>query len=319
MSASLADSPAAEPRSPEDGGLGRQRSHVGENLIKAVLFSAALLSVATTVGIVIALLEPTFEFFSEVSVREFLTGTEWAPLFAEAKFGVLPLVAGTLLITLIAMLVAIPLGLGAAVYLSEYAKPRTRRVLKPVLEVLAGVPTVIYGLFALAAVTPFLQKFWPVGDGPDIFNALSAGLVMGIMIIPTIASLSEDAMSAVPSALRDGAYALGSSQMQVATKVVVPAALSGIVAAFVLGISRALGETMIVAIAAGGQPNLSFNPLEGMQTMTAFIAAAGIGDQPTGTIGYQTIFAVGSLLFVMTFLMNIVSIRLVRKFREVYE
>ena len=194
-----------------------------------------------------------------------------------------------------------------------------RNVFKPMLEVLAGIPTVVYGFFALKAITPLLQDIWPAGDGPQIFNALAAGFVMGIMIIPTIASLAEDSMSAVPRALRDGAFALGSSRMQVSTRVVFPAALSGIVAAVVLGISRALGETMIVAIAAGGQPNLSFNPLEGMQTMTAFIAAAGIGDLPTGSTGYQTIFAVGSLLFVMTLVMNLLSIRLVRKYREVYE
>jgi phosphate transport system permease protein len=300
--------------------LGRSRPRHGERVIAAVLFLAALVSVATTVGILVALLEPTVEFFAQVSVVDFLTGTDWSPLFADPHFGVLPLVSGTLVVTVVALLVAMPLGLGAAVYLSEYARPRTRRVLKPTLEVLAGIPTVVYGFFALTAVTPALRTVWPgAGEGPAVFNALSAGLVMGVMIIPTVASLSEDAMSAVPDSLRYGAHALGSSRMQVAQRIVVPAALSGIVAAFVLGISRAVGETMIVAIAAGGQPNLSANPLEGMQTMTAFIAAAGIGDQPTGTIGYKTIFAVGSLLFLLTFLMNLLSIRLVRRFREVYE
>lgn len=273
----------------------------------------------TTIGIVVALFGPSINFFKQVSLKEFFGTAQWAPLFADAKFGVWPLVTGSLVITIIAMAVAAPFGLGAAIYLSEYANPRVRKVLKPVLELLAGIPTVVYGFFALSAVTPLIQKYWPFGEGPDIFNALSAGLVMGVMIIPTIASLSEDAMSAVPRGLREGAYALGSSKMQVAQRVVVPAALSGIVAAFVLGISRALGETMIVAIAAGGQPNLSANPLEGMQTMTAFIAAAGIGDQSTGSVGYQTIFAVGSLLFAITFVMNMLSIRLVRKYREVYE
>lgn len=304
--------------SPPSVVLMRARPRFAESGIAILLFCAALVSVATTAAIIVALARPTFAFFSQVGIVEFLTGTTWSPLFAEPEFGVLPLVSGTLVITVIALIVAMPLGLGSALYLSEYARPRARKFFKPALEVLAGVPTVVYGFFALSAVTPFLRATLP-GDGPQIFNALAAGLVMGIMIIPTVASLSEDAMSAVPTDLREGAYALGSSKMQVAQRVVVPAALSGIVAAFVLGVSRAIGETMIVAIAAGGQPKLSLNPLEGMQTMTAFIAAAGIGDQPTGSLGYKTIFAVGSLLFLMTFVMNLVSIRLVRKFREVYE
>ncbi|MDG4863907.1 phosphate ABC transporter permease subunit PstC [Streptomyces sp. T-3] len=301
------------------GFLKRSQPRHGERVIKVLLVAASLVSVLTTVGIVIALIPPAAEFFGKVNLGEFLSGTEWSPLFKPPHFGVLPLVGATLMVTLIALLVAVPLGLGAAVYLSEYADPRVRSVFKPVLEVLAGIPTVVYGFFALKALTPLLQDYWPAGDPPQIFNALSAGFVMGIMIIPTIASLAEDSMNAVPHALRDGAFALGSSRMQVSTRVVFPAALSGIVAAIVLGISRAIGETMIVAIAAGGRPNLSFNPLEGMQTMTAFIAAAGIGDLPTGSTGYQTIFAVGSLLFVMTLVMNLVSIRLVRKYREVYE
>ncbi|MWA14588.1 phosphate ABC transporter permease subunit PstC [Streptomyces sp. BA2] len=301
------------------GFLKRSQPRHGEKAIKVLLVAASLVSVLTTVGIVIALIPPAGEFFGKVNFGDFITGTDWSPLFKPPSFGVLPLVGGTLMVTLIALLVAVPLGLGAAVYLSEYANRRVRTVFKPVLEVLAGIPTVVYGFFALKAITPMLQDFWPGGEGPQIFNALAAGFVMGIMIIPTIASMSEDAMNAVPRALRDGAFALGSSRMQVSTRVVFPAALSGIVAAVVLGISRALGETMIVAIAAGGRPNLSFNPLEGMQTMTAFIAAAGIGDLPTGSTGYQTIFAVGSLLFVLTLVMNLVSIRLVRKYREVYE
>jgi phosphate transport system permease protein len=301
------------------GFLKRSQPRYGERLIKLLLVAASLVSVLTTVGIVIALIPPAAEFFGKVDFGDFISGTNWAPLFKPPHFGVIPLVTGTLMVTLVALLVAVPLGLGAAVYLSEYAHPRVRTVFKPMLEVLAGIPTVVYGFFALKALTPLLQDIWPAGDGPQIFNALSAGLVMGIMIIPTIASLAEDSMNAVPRALRDGAFALGSSKMQVSTRVVFPAALSGIVAAIVLGISRAIGETMIVAIAAGGRPNLSFNPLEGMQTMTAFIAAAGIGDLPVGSTGYQTIFAVGSLLFVMTLVMNLVSIRLVRKYREVYE
>ena len=287
--------------------------------MKALLFACAMLSVATTLGIVLALAQPAVEFFQAVKPIDFLTGRVWAPLFSSPRFGVLPLVTGTIVVTACALVVCIPLGVGAAIYLSEYASRRSRSILKPTLEVLAGIPTVVYGFFALAFVTPLLQDIWFGDDPPGIFNALSAGLVMGIMILPTVASLAEDAMAAVPDSLRAGALALGSSRLQVSTRVVVPAALSGIVAAFVLAISRAIGETMIVLIAAGGTPNLSFDPTEAMQTMTAFIAAAGFGDQPTGSIGYKTIFAVGATLFVATFVMNLLSIRLVRKYREVYE
>ncbi|MGK2878835.1 MAG: phosphate ABC transporter permease subunit PstC [Solirubrobacterales bacterium] len=295
------------------------RPRYGELLIQGILLLCALVSIVTTVGIVIALIEPSIEFFSEVSFKEFFTTTTWAPLFNPPSFGVIPLITGTLVTTFWALLICIPLGLGAATYLSEYAGPKTRGFLKPVLEVLAGVPTVVYGFFALTFVTPLLQDIWPGEGGPGVFNALSAGIVMGVMILPTIASLSEDAMSAVPGGLREGALALGSNKAQVSTRVVIPAALSGIVAGFVLGISRAVGETMIVLVAAGGTPNLSFNSFEGMQTMTAFIAAAGLGDQPTGSTGYKTIFAVGATLFLITFVMNMVSTRLVRKYREVYE
>jgi phosphate transport system permease protein len=295
------------------------RPRYGELLIQGLLVLCALLSVATTVGIVVALAEPTIEFFGEVPIGDFYTGTEWSPLFADPKFGVLPLVTATLTTTFWALVVCIPFGLGSAIYLSEYAHDRTRRILKPILEVLAGIPTVVYGFFALTFLTPLLQDIWFLGQEPGVFNALSAGLVMGVMILPTVASLSEDAMAAVPQGLRQGAFALGATKLKVSTRVVVPAALSGIVASFVLGISRAVGETMIVLIAAGGTPNLTFSPTEAMQTMTAFIAAAGLGDQPTGSIGYQTLFAVGATLFVMTFVMNIFSIRLVRKYREVYE
>lgn len=290
--------------------------HVGETLIKGVLFACALVSVATTIAIIVALVVPSIQFFRSVPVPDFLTGTEWAPLFTPASFGVVPLVVGTLSTTFWACAVALPFGLGAGIYMSEYARDRTRRYLKPALEVLAGIPTVVYGYFALTAVTPLLQD---VGLPVSVFNALAAGLVMGVMILPTVASLSDDAMTAVPMALREGAYGLGASRLQVSTRVVVPAALSGIVAAFVLGISRAIGETMIVAIAAGAQPNLSFNPFDAVQTMTGFIAAAGIGDVPTGSVEYKTIFAVGATLMVATFLMNLVSIRLVRKYREIYE
>jgi phosphate transport system permease protein len=292
------------------------RRRWGEDVIKGVLALFAVLSIATTVGIVVSLLFPAIEFFREVRIWDYLTGTDWAPLFEPAHFGVLPLVAGTLLVTAVAAALCTTFGLGSAIYMSEYARPRVRRWLKPALELLAGIPTVVYGYFALTFVTPRLQD---LGIVPGTFNALSAGLVMGVMLIPTVASVSEDAMSAVPNALRYGAYALGSSRLQVATRIVVPAAVSGIVASFVLAISRAVGETMIVLIAAGGQPNLTFDPREAVETMTAFIAATGNGDVPTGSIEYKTIFAVGLTLFVMTFAMNIVSIRLVRKYREVYE
>jgi phosphate transport system permease protein len=284
-----------------------------------LLFLCALLSVATTVGIVVSLIPPTVEFFQDVSASEFFTGTDWAPLFTPPRFGVLPIVAGTLVITVCALAIAIPFGLGTAIYLSEYSRRRVRAFLKPALEVLAGIPTVVYGYFALKFLSPIVQEVWPFEPTPGVFNALSAGLVMGIMILPTVASLSEDALAAVPQGLRQGAYALGASRYEVATRVTVPAALSGIVASFVLGVSRAVGETMIVLIAAGGTPNLTWNPAEAMQTMTAFIASAGTGDLPQGSTGYRTIFAVGSLLFVLTFAMNYFSARVVRRYREVYE
>jgi phosphate transport system permease protein len=296
--------------------LRAERRRWGEDVIKGVLALCALVSVATTVGIVIALLEPALEFFREVNFIDFITGRRWAPLFEPASFGVLPLIVGTLSVILWACIICMPFGLGAAIYLSEYARPRVRAFLKPALEVLAGIPTVVYGYFALTFVTPLLGD---VGVDVGTFNALSAGLVMGVMLIPTVASLSEDAMSSVPQDLRDGAYALGSTKVQVSTRIVVPAAISGIVASYVLAISRAVGETMIVLIAAGQQPNLSFDPREAVETMTAFIAATGAGDVPTGSLEYKTIFAVGLTLFVLTLVMNLVSIRLVRKYREVYE
>jgi phosphate transport system permease protein len=292
------------------------RPRYGEAVIKGLLFGCALLSIATTIGILVALVGPTIEFFGEVGIGEFFTGTSWTPLFSPSSFGVLPLVIGTLTTTFWACLVALPFGLGSAIYLSEYAQDRTRRYLKPALEVLAGIPTVVYGYFALTFFTPLLKD---LGLPVEVFNALSAGLVMGIMILPTVASLSDDAMTAVPMALREGAYGLGASRLQVSTRVVVPAALSGIVASFVLAISRAVGETMIVLIAAGLQPTMNVNPFHQVETMTAYIAATGIGDVPTGSIEYKTIFAVGTTLFVATFIMNLVSIRLVRRYREVYE
>ncbi len=298
--------------------LGSSRSHNGEKVVRVLLFLAALISLLTTVGIVISLLGETISFFGEVSLADFLTGTEWTPTFTDPQFGVLPLVTGTLLLTAIALTVAIPLGLGAAIFLSEYARPRTRKVVKPILEVLAGVPTVVFGYFALVFFTPVVLKEL-LGIDVQVFNALSAGIVMGIMVIPTVASVAEDAMSAVPSALREGAYGLGASRRQVTLRVVFPAALSGIVAAIVLGASRAIGETVIALIASGILANLTINPTEPVETMAAFIAAIGKGDIPTGSIKYKTIFAVGTTLFVITLLMNMVSIRFVRKYRQVYE
>ncbi len=297
--------------------LPRKRARRGELVVRAVLFLAAAISVLTTLGIVFSLLLPAFEFFREVSPAEFFTGTTWAPLFEPAHFGVLPLVVGTLMISFWSALVAFPLGLGVAIYLSEYAAPRASAVLKPILEILAAIPTVVLGYFALTWVTPFLRDRLDLQV--EIFNALSASLVIGVMLIPTIASLSEDAMAAVPRDLRDGGYALGADKLQVSTRIVVPAAVSGIIAAFVLAFSRAVGETMIVLIAAGQLARITFDPRLAIETMTAFIGATGNGDNPTGSIEYKTIFAVGLTLFVITLVMNLVSIRLVRKFREVYE
>ena len=270
----------------------------------------------TTIGIIIALLEPSIEFFREVSIVEFFSGDRWAPLFEPASFGVRPLLVGTLVVTFWACVVCLPFGLGAAIYMSEYARPRVRNILKPALETLAGIPTVVFGFFALTFFTPFLQD---LGLGVNVFNVLAAGLVVGVMLIPIVASVSEDAMTAVPQELRDGAYGLGATRLQVSTRIVVPAAISGIVASYVLAISRAIGETMIVLIAAGGLAQITFDPREQSQTMTAFIGATGVGDVPTGSIEYKTIFAVGLTLFVITFAMNMVSIRLVRKYREIYE
>jgi len=296
--------------------LPRKRIRPGELLVQAVLFVAAAISVLTTIGIVLSLFLPALEFFREVSVWEFFSGTTWAPLFEPAHFGVQPLVVGTLVISFWSALVAFPLGVGVAIYLSEYATPKTTAFLKPILEILAAIPTVVLGYFALTFVTPLLRD---VGLDVEIFNVLSASLVLGIMLIPTIASLSEDAMAAVPRDLRDGGYALGADKLQVSTRIVVPAAVSGIIAAFVLGFSRAVGETMIVLIAAGQLAQITFDPRETIETITAFIGATGNGDVPTGSIEYKTIFAVGLTLFVMTLVMNLISIRLVRKYREIYE
>jgi phosphate transport system permease protein len=286
-----------------------------ERLIELALLLSAALSVLTTAGIIIVLALETFQFLREVSIVEFLTGTEWTPLFATPRFGVLPLVAGTMLVAVIAMAVALPMGLLSALFLSEYAPERMRRVVKPILEILAGIPTVVYGYFALMFVTPLLQRFLPQMSG---FNALSPGIVMGIMILPLVSSLAEDAMRAVPRGLREAAYALGATKMQTALQVVVPAALSGITAAFILAVSRAVGETMIVAIAAGQQPRLTANPFVPLETMTAYIVQVSLGDTPQGTLEYRTIFAVGMLLFLMTFGLNLVSTWLRERFREEY-
>jgi phosphate transport system permease protein len=298
--------------------LGAARRRYGESLIKGLLVLAALVSLLTTLGIIFSLIEETIVFFGEVGFFDYILGTKWSPLFEPGSFGVVPLVSGTFLITGIALIVAVPLGLGAAIYLSEYAHPRTRRAIKPVLEVLAGVPTIVFGYFALTFFTPeILRDFFSMEVA--IFNALAAGIVMGFMIIPTIASISEDAMSAVPGSLREGAFGLGASKLQVSLRVVFPAALSGIVAAIVLGISRAVGETMIVLVAAGQVPNLTADARKSVETMTAFIGATAKGDAPTGSIEYKTIFAVGTTLFLITLIMNAISIRFVRRYRQVYE
>lgn len=287
-----------------------------EFLIERGLFSCSLLSVLTTLGIILVLSFETFEFFKEVSILKFLTDTQWTPLFINKHFGILPLLCGTFLTTLIAIGVAIPVGLVSAVYLSEYASLKIRNIVKPLMEILAAVPTVVYGYFALLFVTPLLKIIIPSLSG---FNALSSGIVMGIMIIPLVSSLSEDAMRAVPMGLREGAYAVGSSRLQVALRIVLPAALSGITAAFILAISRAIGETMIVAIAAGQQPRLTLNPLVPIETITAYIVQISLGDTPYGTLEYRTIFACGMSLFILTFVLNIISFKLKRRFQEVYE
>ena len=292
-----------------------KKSRVGEGIIHAVLFLCGILSVFTTLGIVAVLIFETGEFFREVSILEFLTDTQWTPLFADKHFGILPLVSGTFLTSFIAILMAMPIGLLSAIYLSEYASQNVRKAVKPILEILAGIPTVVYGYFALLFVTPLLQTLIPSLSG---FNALGPGIVMGIMIIPMVSSLSEDAMYAVPQSLREGAYALGSSKLQVALRVVVPASFSGIAASLLLGVSRAIGETMIVAIACGQQPRLTLNPFVPIETMTAYIVQVSLGDTPTGTIEFKTIFAVGMMLFVITLILNLLSQWLRERFREQY-
>jgi len=287
-----------------------------ESIIKRLLLGCSLLSVLTTASIIYVLFSETVGFFKEVSIWSFLTDTQWTPLFTNKHFGILPLLSGTFLTTVIAVAVAVPCGLISAIFLSEYASSKFRNIVKPMMEILAAVPTVVYGYFALLFITPLLKIIIPGLSG---FNALSAGLVMGIMIIPLVSSLSEDAMHAVPMGLREGAYALGSHKIQVAFKIVLPAALSGIMASVILAISRAIGETMIVAIATGQQPRLTLNPLIPVETITAYIVQISLGDTPHGTIEYKTIFVCGMTLFVLTFILNVISFKLRRRFQEVYE
>lgn len=293
----------------------RRIRRIKEFLIEAVLFAAAASSVFVTLGIVYILVSESMPFFAHVSFSEFLTEREWTPLFDQPKYGILPLLCGTFLTTVIALTLAIPLGTIIATYLSEYANARAREVLKPILELLAAVPTVVYGYFALLFVTPLLQKIMPNLPG---FNVLAAGLVIGVMIIPYVSSLTEDAMRAVPGYLREASYAVGASRMQTAFRVVIPAAFSGISSAYILGISRALGETMVVAIAAGMQPNLTLNPTEPAATITAFIVQVSLGDLPHGSVGYQSIYVAGLTLLLLTLTFNVIGFALRKRFREVY-
>tara|TARA_Y100000588_G_scaffold108026_1_gene118349 strand:- start:1216 stop:2124 length:909 start_codon:yes stop_codon:yes gene_type:complete len=293
----------------------RKSAHFEGSIVKWIFFGCATLSILTTVAILVTLIYQASSFFFEVSLWEFLTGTRWTPILKPRAYGVLPLVSGTLLVTLIAAAVALPIGLMTAIFLSEYAPDKIRRIIKPILEILAGIPTVVYGYFALTFVTPLLQGIF---DNLIIFNALSAGLVMGVMIIPMVSSLSEDAMMSVPRSLREAAYALGATRYEVSLRVIVPAALSGIIAAFILALSRAIGETMLVTIAAGATPRMSFDPMESIQTMTAYIVQLSLGEAPVGSLEYNTIFAVGLLLFAITFVMNLLGFWVVRRFREVY-
>lgn len=293
-----------------------KRRRWSEEAIRGGLLVCALLSIATTIGIIAVLASETYSFFKHIPLFEFLFGTRWTPLLEPKSFGVLPLINGTFLVVVGAALVAIPVGLTAAIYLSEYAPDRVRSILKPTLEVLAGIPTVVYGYFALTFVTPLLQLIIP---STQVFNAASASVVVGIMILPMVASLCDDALRAVPHSLRQGAYALGATSFETTTRVVVPAALSGVMASFVLAVSRAMGETMAVTLAAGASPKMTLNVLESIQTMTAYIVQISLGDTPAGTIEYQTIFTVGSLLFAITLVMNVIANRVLRRFREVYE
>jgi phosphate transport system permease protein len=291
------------------------RRNIKERIIEFILLLAALSAVATTLSIVGVLLYESLSFFKTVSIVDFFTDTQWTPLFEDAHYGILPLISGTLTTSAVALTVAIPVGTITAIYLSEFASHKTREIVKPILELLVGVPTIVFGYFALLFLTPILQKIFP--DLPG-FNMLSAGIVMGIMIVPYIASLAEDAMRAVPMAMREGSYAMGATRFQTAIRVVAPAATSGIVAAYILGISRAVGETMVVAVAAGQQPIVSFNPMESAATITAYIVQVAMGDLPHGSIGYQSIFAAGLVLLVMTLCFNILGHLIRKKYREHY-
>ena len=298
------------------GTPGAWKKNISERAIALVLLLSTMLSILVTAGIIFVLLFEALKFFGEISFWEFISGTRWTPLFSSKHFGVLALVAGTTLTAVLAMVVALPLGLLSAIYLSEYAPDKVRKPVKPILEVLAGIPTVVYGYFALLFVTPILRQ---ISGDMSVFNALSASIVMGIMILPMVYSLSEDAMRSVPRTLREGAYALGSTKLEVSTLVVVPAALSGIVSAFILAVSRAIGETMIVTIAAGQNPNFTLNPFVPIETMTAYIVQVSMGDTPAGSIEFETIFAVALLLFAITLAMNLLSQYVVSRFREEYE
>ena len=289
---------------------------IKELIIERSLFSSALITIAVTIGIILVLAAETFRFFSEVSILDFVTDTQWTPLFTEKHFGILPLLSGTLLTSFIAILVALPIGLSISIYLSEYAPKGFRKTIKPLLELLAAVPTVVYGFFALIVVTPFLQQIYPELSG---FNSLSAGIVMGIMIIPFISSLSEDALHAVPNSLREASFGMGATRLQTAYKVMVPAASSGIIVSVILAISRAIGETMIVAIAAGQQPRLTLDPTVPIETITAYIVQVSLGDVQHGSLEYRTIFAAGITLFIFTFLLNTLSYRIRKKYHEKYE
>ncbi|SEG11531.1 phosphate ABC transporter membrane protein 1, PhoT family (TC 3.A.1.7.1) [Caloramator fervidus] len=293
----------------------KEKIKKSEEIIKKILKALGFISVLTTLGIVFSLFEETILFFKDISIKEFLTGREWTPLFQPPKFGVLPLVVGTLLIVVISSIISIPVGLGSAIYLSEYAPKKIRKILKPVLEILAGIPSIVYGYFALTAITPIIKIIFPQ---TSVYNALSAGIAVGIMTIPLVSSLSEDAMMSVPDSLRFGAYALGATKYEVIKDIVIPTAFPTIVASFILAISRAVGETMIVAMAAGSTPKMTLNPLESIQTMTGYIVQISMGDIPYGSIGYRTLFAVGSLLFLITFTLNLISRYVIRRHRRLY-
>ncbi|GAB6100584.1 phosphate ABC transporter permease subunit PstC [Halanaerocella petrolearia] len=281
-----------------------ENGYLREKLVKAILVFCALISILTTVSIVFSLFTETFVFFQEVSIVKFFTGTRWTPAIQPRSFGVLPLITGTFMIAILSSIVSLPIGLGSAIYLSEYASERANKIIKPLLEILAGIPSVVYGYFALTFITPVIKMILPQ---TGVFNALSASIAVGVMIIPMVASLSEDAMRAIPDSVRNGAYALGATRFEVATQIVVPGALSGIVSSFILAISRAIGETMIVAIAAGANSLLNFNPLQSIQTMTGFMANMSLGDISRGSIEYKTLFAVGAVLFIITFVMNLLA------------